>query len=554
KLDLLSCRNLLIYFDTELQRRVLGLFGYSIGPGGLLFLGSSENLGVLEERFIHLDKKAKLFRLREAGSRAFPGFRTGLMMAVPADHTEGPPHASRPLRAGLAPAAERALLSTYVPPSAIVNDQGALIYLHGRTGPFLEPAPGEPSNNVFHMAREGLRFEILAAVRRAAKQTGPVVRTGLRAKTNGGYTATRLTVRKLTEPEMLRDMFLLTFEVERESATQGAKAGARRGRKTPGGLDELELELQRTKEILQGTIEEFETSNEELKSTNEELHSTNEELQSANEELETSREEMQSLNEELHTVNAEFDERNRRLSQVNDDMQNLLNSTEIATVFLDGELLVKRFTPPAKKVFGLIDADVGRPLAHFAVNLRFNGLIADAEGVLRTLVFREREIQTKEGEWRLMRILPYRTDENLIDGLVMTFVDIDRVKRAEEAAQGARAYAEAIVEAVPGALVVLDEGLTVVSANGAFHELFRTIPRSLHGERFEQLAGGGWQRPDFVEHLKRVVDSGESIMSFDLGANFPRAGINGLRLSARRMNLDAILVLITVSSPPQEKR
>jgi two-component system CheB/CheR fusion protein len=564
KLDLLSCRNLLIYFDTELQRRVLGLFSYSINPGGLLFLGSSENLGTLEERFVHLDRKAKLFRVHEGGHRPFADLRPGPSGVVagsvsPVESSSAPPR-SRP---GIAPLVERALLASHVPPSAIINDQGELIYLHGRTGPFLEPAPGEPSNNVFQMAREGLRLELPAAVRRAAQQNTPVVRSGLRVKTNGGYGATRLTVTRLTEPEMLRDCFVLTFELEQEPGPHGppgphdAKPRPRGARKNTGDREELELELQRTKDNLQGTIEEFETSNEELKSTNEELQSTNEELQSANEELETSREEMQSLNEELQTVNAEFEERNRRLSQVNDDMQNLLNSTEIATVFLDGELLVKRFTPPAKKVFGLMGSDVGRPLAHFAVNLRFDGLIQDAEEVLRTLVFREREIQTKQGDWRLMRILPYRTDENIIDGLVMTFVDIDRVKRAEEAAQVARAYAEAIVEAAPGALLVLDEALLVVSANKAFHELFHTRSTSLHGQPFDQIAAGSWQRPDFLDQLRRVLELGEVVSSLDLGPNFPRAGISGLRLSARRMKVDAThaaLVLITVTGPsPEEK-
>jgi two-component system CheB/CheR fusion protein len=343
---------LLIYLEPDLQKRVVALFAYSLVSDGLLMLGTSESINGFDDRFMVLDKKWKLFARRENPGAMAP------MLSFPAE----PPATATITRtaqvtrgsarggSGMAPLAERVLLSHFTPPTAIINERGELIYLHGRTGPFLEPAPGEPSLNVFNMAREGLRLELPAAVRHAANQSAPVVRHGLQVKTNGGFSSVTLTVRRLTEPEVLRGAFVASFELEPPPKPVTSKRReSQRARKQIDRITQLEEELQRTRENLQGTIEELETSNEELKSMNEELQSTNEELQSANEELETSREEMQSLNEELQTVNAELEERNRALSQANDDMQNLLNSTDVATVFLDDKLAIKRFTTQAKR-------------------------------------------------------------------------------------------------------------------------------------------------------------------------------------------------------------
>jgi two-component system CheB/CheR fusion protein len=431
KLDLLSCRNLLIYLESELQKRALALFSYALRPGSLLLLGPSESITGFDDRFATLEKRWKLFRrLPTTSVQVVPDFFQSV----------GEPIRSQPLmrdgqrsaHSALVIAAEKVLIASFVPASVIMNERGELIYVQGRTGMFFEPAAGEPSQNAFVMAREGLRAELPGVVRRAAGTNKPVVRRGLQVKTNGGFTGVALTVMRLKDPEALRGTFLVSFELESESEPSTKRAPTRSG-KLFDRVSALEDELKTTRENLQGMIEELETSNEELKSTNEELQSTNEELQSANEELETSREEMQSLNEELQTVNAELEERNRALSQTNDDMQNLLNSTDVATVFLDDKLHVKRFTTSAQKVFRLINTDIGRPISDLAANLRYDGLVEDAQEVLRTLVFREREIQTKDGEWRMMRIMPYRTHENLIDGLVITFVDIDRFRRGAAA-------------------------------------------------------------------------------------------------------------------------
>jgi two-component system CheB/CheR fusion protein len=258
---------------------------------------------------------------------------------------------------------------------------------------------------------------------------------------------------------------------------------------------------------------------------------------------------MQSLNEELQTVNAELEERNRALSQANDDMQNLLNSIEVATVFLDDKLAIKRFTTQAKKVFSLIETDIGRPISDLTANLRYEGLVDDAREVMRSLVFKEREIQTKEGAWRLMRIMPYRTFENLIDGLVMTFIDVDRMKRAENDAQTARSYAETIVDSVTQALLVIDHELRVLSANRAFHELYRTSGKAVVGEMLPSLLEGTLAHPQVIERLQGVLDDQPWGEPFLLQHTFQRSGPKKLSLHARKMSAESgrpPLVLLTI--------
>ena len=342
---------------------------------------------------------------------------------------------------------------------------------------------------------------------------------------------------KLSEPESIRGLLLVAFQTE-PAAENGRPpanrpAGPPRRRRTESW--NLEHELQYTKETLQSTVEELETSNEELKSTNEELQSTNEELQSANEELETSKEEMQSLNEELQTVNAELQTKVDDLSRTSDDMQNLLNSTDIATIFLDQDLRIKRFTPEATKLVKLIPSDTGRPIGDLAFNLRYDELEADAAEVLRTLVFKEKEVQTKDGDWRQVRILPYRTTDNVIDGLVMTFVDINRSKQAEQAAQQARAYAESVVATVREPLLVLDAGLRVVSANAAFYRHFALSPREVERQIIYQLNQGQWDIPVLRRLLEDILPKNSAFENFEVEHVFPGLGRKVLLLNARRL-------------------
>ncbi len=430
KLDLLSCRNLLIYLDTSMQRKLLPIFHYALKPQGILFLGSSESIGGFGDLFSALDKKWKLFRRNDGTAGKYPtdfpvtkALEVPLLGSVrPLGRAEG--------EVNLAHAAERLLLKQLVPPTVIISKRGDVAHIHGRTGLFLEPAPGpQGAANIFNMAREGLQISLSAAIREASTTDAEVVHRGVPVRTNGDVHAVNLRVHEIRDPEALRGYLRITFEdvgsVEQGPATPSEHVAATR-------LLDLERELQYTKESHQGTIEELETANEELKSTNEELQSANEELQSANEELETSKEEMHSLNEELQTVNAELQEKVEELSRANNDMKNLLNGTDIATVFVDNALNIKRFTEQAKRVIRLIPTDIGRHIGDLVSTLSYDRLVEDARDVLTTLVFREKEVQGEGGTSYLMRILPYRTTDNVIDGLVLTFVDITKVRRLQE--------------------------------------------------------------------------------------------------------------------------
>ncbi|MGV7229938.1 MAG: chemotaxis protein CheB [Nitrospirales bacterium] len=543
KLDLLSCRNLLIYLEPRAQRQLFPLFQYALKPHGLLFLGSSESIGEAEEQlFVPLEKKWKLYR-RKPGEvdritvQGFPVRRTKGMSDSPKESD-----LSLPVRApSTSNLIEVMLLDEYAPASVIVNERGEIVYIHGRTGAYLEPAPGQPTLILLNMAREGLRYDLAAALHEVADKDIPVERQGVRVKTNGSYVKVDLTVKRVHEPEPLRGLLLVTFVPQTEEATlpskvKGSKnAKQRRGDTFRPGLVQ---ELQYTKQRLQHTIEEHQTANEELKSTNEELQSTNEELQSTNEELETSKEELQSLNEELMTVNAELQGKMNELSDVNDDLDNLLNSLEIATIFLDHDLNIKRFTPEAKRVVKLIAADVGRPLADIVSTLADDSLIEDAQEVFQTLVAKEREVQSRDGRWYFLRILPYRTAKNTIEGLVLTFLDITKQKEATAAvaaARDARELADSMMQTVREPLLVLDEGLRVKLANRAFYQTFKCLPGSVEQHLLFEVDDGQWENPALRQLLEKVVPANESFQDFPVEHTFPRLGKRNFMLNARRI-------------------
>jgi two-component system CheB/CheR fusion protein len=437
KLDLMCCRNLLIYLDAPCQRRLFPIFHYVLRPGGTLFLGSSETIGQYVNLFDSLDKKWRLYRRREVSGGTYLA-EIPASVSLETGSTEGTPPALAPRRSEVGPSqlADRMLLRELVPPTVLIRERGEIVHIHGRTGMFLEPAPGQQINaNIYNMAREGLHLELAAAVRQAAHDHNDLVRRNVQIKSNGHKVRVDLRVRRLQDPESLRGLFRISFENAR-AVDEQEPVGLAADPVPDTRVVDLERELLYTKESHQGTIEELETANEELKSTNEELQSTNEELQSANEELETSKEELQSLNEELQTVNLELHGKVEELSRANDDMTNLLNATDIATIFLDNDLNIKRHTEQARRVIRLIPTDVGRSIGDLVSRLSYDHLLEDAREVLRTLVFKEVEVHGKgDGKWYLMRILPYRTIDNVIDGLVVTFVDITRVKLLQESEQ-----------------------------------------------------------------------------------------------------------------------
>jgi two-component system CheB/CheR fusion protein len=543
KLDILSCRNLLIYLNTPTQQKLLSLFHYGLKPKGILFLGSSETIGEPERLFTVIDRKWKLFR-RSSEPHAllhlerFPG---GFMRAAAEPNAEVEvPLPTRPM--SISTLIQQLLVSRYAPAAVVVNTRGEVVYIHGHTGAYLEPAPGPPTHHLVEMAREGLQHDLATALHQAAGKGKEVVRHDIPVKANRHVILVNLAVKKLTEPESLQGLLLVTFETVRADKTAVRKAAQGRAavplkKGKPGLMQELEL----TKQRLQRTIEELQRSNEELKSTNEELQSTNEELQSTNEELETAKEEMQSLNEELLTVNSELQGKLDALADSNDDLQNLLNSTEVATIFLDNELHIKRFTSEAKRVSNLIASDVGRPLSDIAPKLTSERLLEDAQDVLQTLVVKEREVQTTGGSWFAMRILPYRTAKNTIDGLVLTFMDITKMKKAEQVIESARSFADSIVETVREPLLVLDDQLRVVSANQSFYRIFQVGPREVEQQLLYHLCNGAWNIPALRRLLEEVLPKDSSFQDFVVDQTFPRIGQRVLVLNGRQLKQALVL-------------
>ncbi|MFH2047718.1 MAG: chemotaxis protein CheB [Pseudomonadota bacterium] len=448
KLDLISCRNLMIYLNGDLQKKLIPLFHYALKQDGMLFLGTSETIGGFDDLFAVIDRKSKLYQRKEYfhslqhhGIGRFLPPITAREMTV--SRTAGDTK-KLPLRE----LAEQSILQQIAPAAALVNGKGDILYLHGRTGMYLEPTPGAVGvNNILKMAREGLQNDLTIAIHKAVA-TKEIIRCyGVYVKTNGNMTAVNLTVRPVPKDSLALSetpLYIVIIEEVPQPEPDSSNHPALISDQLPTGygsdgliadtsIEALKQELSAKEEYLRSANEELETSNEELKSSNEEMQSVNEELQSTNEELETSKEELQSVNEELATVNIELQTKMADLTQANNDMNNLLAGTGIGTIFVNHQLHILRFTPNASKIINLIPGNLGRPVGHIVSNLiDYDSLVTDVQTVLDTLVPREVEVQATDGKWYMMRILPYRTLDNIIEGAVITFVEITEMKQAKE--------------------------------------------------------------------------------------------------------------------------
>jgi two-component system CheB/CheR fusion protein len=462
KLDLITCRNLLIYMGSELQEKIIPIFHYALRAGGYLFLGSSENVTRHARLFSTIDKASRVFQKRAGATHRLPEF------PLAAASRNAQLHARPKTSTGsLQETAERLILARFSPAYVVINAAGELMHSSGGTGKYLELAAGAPDNNVLSMARRGLRMDLRAALHKAVSTGQPSVQNQISIGTNGGRQTISLVVQPLPRDDTSDPLYMLVFRdvgaIKPESEDEPAHAT---DDVESANVSQLEKELRETKERLQITTEELESSNEELKSSNEELSSINEELQSSNEELETSKEELQSINEELQTVNAELNIRVDELSRANNDIANLLESTQIATVFLDRDLCIKSFTPTARDLFRLVESDVGRPLAHVRPRFSADNLQSDIEQVLRRLGTIERRVESYETDTRyMMRVLPYRTVDNVIAGVVVTFVDITKIASAEQKIDSLThdlrnriESLETLLDLVPVGIVIAEDG------------------------------------------------------------------------------------------------
>lgn len=533
RLDLLCCRNMLIYLSTALQRQILTVFHYALHPDGLLFLGASETTGTERERFAPLSSRWKIYRRDDGTSGPLPLPLTPEPIGLPHPVQSGLPPLPRTARAGdVGQQAQRLLLAQYTPPAVVVNAAGELLYVNGRTARYLELPPGKLTTNIFEMVHGDLRYELPAALRQAGAEQGEVVRRGLQLMVGNEQGSLDLTVRPLVQSQD-EPQYLIVFQ-ERGETVELPSAPEQ-----PDRLLVLERELQHNREVLQANVEQMSVSLEELKSTNEELQTTNEELQSSNEELTTSKEELQSLNEELVTINAEHQRVIHDLAQANDDMKNLLESAGIATVFLGNDLRIKRFTPRITHVINLMPVDIGRPITDISVNLNYEHLTRDISRVLDTLETYEAQVQTQDREWYLMRISPYRTSDNFIDGVVLAFTNINVIKALEGQVRESLDYAEAVLNSMRDPLLVFDGEFRVITANQSFYELLYLTPAQVKDEPLYTLSNFAFDQPDLQHRLRELVMADADILNYIIDLRVPQQGPRKMKIEAEAIKTQA---------------
>ncbi len=555
KLDLLACRNLMIYLEPELQDRLIATFHYALRPGGVLFLSPSESLGHPSDLFKPIDRKWKLFEVVPSAASARIVAASAQPWSDPAAATAGAPE--RKERAvDVAGLTVRSLLQSFAPASVVTDLAGNIVYVHGDTGRYLRPAPGKPSFNVMEMAHGGLEAELRAAFHVAARGGRPSVAREVPARVGGSLQPVLLTVRPLGPQGEDAGLLLVSFQERPRGSPSPGETGKGAGRVKDGRkAKDLEAALAYSKELLRTTIEEQQASTEELRSMNEELQSINEELQSTNEELETSKEELQSVNEELVTVNAELQSKIEQLAGMQNDMRNLLDNVSGGVIFLDGKLTIRRFTREATKLFRLAAGDLGRPLADIKAETDGDVLLAGARQVIDTLVPWETEFTTAAGVSYLARIQPYRTLDNVIDGVVMNFTDVTVQAVATAAVEEARRVTQSVVDAVREPLVVLDARMKVVSASRAFYALFQVTAEETVGRSIHELGNRQWDIPALRERLAAVSAEGRAFDDFAVEHDFPGIGHRRLVLNARRILRNApeeqlILLAIEPARPP----
>jgi two-component system CheB/CheR fusion protein len=430
RLDLISCRNVMIYLGLVLQRKVMAIFNYALRPNGYLLLGSSETIGDFGDLFGPVDRKHKIYQKKSGLARMPVEFEA----APPLRLRDGIRSVPDESAANVFREADRVLLSRFAPPGVLINDSMEILQFRGRTSLYLEPAPGAASFNLLKMAREGLLSELRTAIHTARKQETPVRREGVRIKNNGNTVTVNLEIVPFVAPSRDRHFLILFQEVPApmdEKRPRGRKGAAAKADQRQDAR--LKRELEATREYLQSIIEEQEAMNEELRSANEEIQSSNEELQSTNEELETAKEELQSSNEELTTLNEELENRATELAEVNNDLVNLLASVDIPIVMLDSGLRIRRFNPGAQRVLHLLPGDIGRLMSDLKSTLivdEFETMVTD---VIDKLEVKELEVQDRAGHWYILRVRPYRTTDNKIEGVVLVLIDIDQLRKKNAA-------------------------------------------------------------------------------------------------------------------------
>lgn len=546
-LDLISCRNVLIYLDALLQRKIMPVFHYALRPHGFLMLGNSETVGASSDLFALVNKKHKIYGKKHSYAR--PTFPTARKAPTdPAAHNQSPPPAAPEVRTpDLQAQMDKVLLRDFAPATVLVSADLEVLHFRGRTGDYLEHSPGVASLNLLRMARENLVIDLRAAVTKAIKNDSHVKHTA-HVRRDDHVSDVGLEVIPFRPGPDSDRFFLIVFRELGNSPVDTVRAGknpaATAATRDAREIIKLRSELGTTRESLQTIIEEQEANNEELKSANEEIQSSNEELQSTNEELETAKEELQSTNEELTTLNEELQTRNAELGQAINDLTNLLASINVAILMLGEDLSIRRYTPMAERLFNLIPSDLGRRLSDLNRSILIPDLDETVANVITNLAPVERDVQDRDGRWYSLRIRPYRTRENKIEGVVIVLVDIDQIKRA----------LDLVLTIVKGPLVTLGADLKVRTANDSFYHTFRMKPEETEGRYIYEAGQGQWNTLDLRKLLEEVLPRNREIRDFSLETTFPEIGprkllINAFRFYDEGWGLQMILMAIEDVTP-----
>jgi two-component system CheB/CheR fusion protein len=532
KLDLLSCRNLLIYLKPELQEKLIPAFHYALKPEGVLFLSPSESIGHHSDLFKILNRKWKFYRAMHSITSTRSMMGQGESWSAGSDLKTPEVNMKTVRELNIAEVTRRILVQFFAPVSVVTDSKGDILFIHGETGKYLRPAPGQPTLNIIEMAREGLALELRTAIHVVASEKAQILNRQILVKTNGDYTPVNLSVRSIFNPDISQNLLLISFQdAPPDLAKPVRKRAAKPGEQSR--IEELERELEELKNSYRASIEEQQASNEELKSANEEMQSTNEELQSTNEELETSKEELQSVNEELITVNSELQAKIEQLAGMQNDMKNLLDNINIGIIFLDTNLIIRRFSREAVRIYRLVASDVGRPLNDIKSVIQGEDILNGAHAVLESLIPYERELHIGDNIWMMARIQPYRTLDNLIDGVVLTFTD--NTSRKAIAEQDALIRAENLVDTIREPLVVLNETFKVMSANQSFYKEFGITPEETIGHQIDQLNIGFMTLPEFRKLLENVLQNDQPIAGYRVMQDISGIGQRRIEINASRI-------------------
>lgn len=539
KINLISCRNLLIYLGPVLQKRILKVFHYSLVPNGVLFLGSAETIGEYTQLFKMMDQKHKFYSKKSLATPLQMDFSIPTFSVEVDDRSEV---SNKKLESwsgiDLPKKADRLLMQKYVPAAVLVDDQMQILQFRGHTGRYLEPVAGEASLNLMKMVREGLLLHLRSLLNESMEEHLFVRKEKLKYNRNGQVESVDIEITPIQHPTQAEYCYLIVFEESKRSLAVNSASSEVEA--PPEVYDEknvlvLTQELAATKEYLQSVIEQQEVSNEELRSANEEIQSSNEELQSINEELETAKEELQSTNEELATVNEELESRNSQLARLNDDHSNFVNSLNIAFMTVDDHLNIRSFTDKTKDLMNLIDSDIGRPLSDIKVKIK----LPEMENIILECIEHTRpnqiEFMDNGNNWYSMRVHPYRTSDNRLDGAVVAFLDVNDIKHSLEKTTSALKYADSIIASIHHPLLVLDKDLRVVSASQSYYDVFKRTKKETIGNLLYHLGNGEWAIPKLRKQLEDVISKDRSFDDFSVEHLFDNIGLTKVNIFGRKI-------------------